>query len=76
MLHAKTCKEVERLNALVFVAHAAIDATVQIKPRTRSHKGKASVNDLIRKITIVASMLKTKTNAYKNLVKEVDLEKK
>ena len=33
MAHAKTCKEVERLNALVFIAHAAIDVSVQIKPR-------------------------------------------
>jgi hypothetical protein len=36
MPHAQTCKEVERLNALVSAAHAAIDATVRIKPRTRS----------------------------------------
>ena len=30
MTHAKTCKEVERLNALVSATQAAIDVTVQI----------------------------------------------
>jgi hypothetical protein len=76
MAHAKTCKEVERLNELDFAAHGAIDATVQIKPRTRAHKGKASSNDLIKKITNVSNMLKKKTDECENLVKEVDLEKK
>jgi hypothetical protein len=75
MSHAKTFKEVNRLNAMVSVAHAAIDAAVQIKPRTRLQKGKASGNELVKKITKVASMLKKKTDEYENLVKEVDLEK-
>ncbi len=61
MAHAKACNEVERLHALISLALAAIDATVQIKPRARSQKGKASGNDLIKKITKVASMLKKKT---------------
>jgi hypothetical protein len=61
---------------MVFVAHAAIDVTVQIKSRTRSQKRKASGNNLVKKITKVANMLKKKTGEYKNVVKEVDLEKK
>ena len=60
MPHAKRCKEVERLNKLVFATHAAIDATVQMKQRTRSQKGKASNIDLINKIMKVAIMFKKK----------------
>jgi hypothetical protein len=75
--HAKKCKEVERLKAEVYVAHAVIDATVLLTQRTRSHKKKATVKDLIKKIKDRADNLKkNKTAEHEDLIKDVGLERK